>query len=1101
MRGRLVIGVVVVTILLGLAGPAAAAKKADGKAPEAKLNAKLLEGLELRSLGPAVASGRIADIAVDPTDTSRYFVAVASGGVWRTVNSGTTWEPVMDDAGSYSFGCVTIDPSDPNIVWVGSGENNSQRSVSFGDGVYKSVDGGSTFTNVGLEESEHIGMIAVDPRNSDVVWVAAMGPLWRAGGDRGVYRTSDGGATWQRVLQVSDDTGFAEVRLDLDDPDTVWATAYQRRRRQWTLINGGPESALYRSSDGGASWAKVEQGLPKKVDLGRIGLCQSPVDHDVLYAIVDAAQDEAGVFRSTDRGRSWTKRSDHHTGGDYYNEVICDPADVDRLYSVDMYLHVSDDGGASFTAYDEEFKHVDNHALWVDPADPRHLRDGCDGGVYESFDRGATWQFLANLPVTQFYRVAVDTSEPFYFVYGGTQDNASWGGPSRTTRAGGIANEDWFVTTFGDGFQSRVDPEDPATVYSESQYGGLVRFDRTTGEAVDIQPQEAPGEAPHRWNWDAPLIISPHAHTRLYFAAQRLYRSDDRGDSWQAISGDLSRGIDRNQLEVMGRVWEPDALYKNGSTSFYGNAVSLDESPLVEGLLYVGTDDGLVWISPDGGASWRSVASFPGIPAHTYVSDLRASRHDPDTVYAAFSNLKSGDFTPYLLKSTDRGASWSSVRGDLPDRQIVWSVVEDDADPGLLFAGTELGLFVTFDGGAHWLPLAGGLPTVAVKDIEIQRREHDLVLATFGRGFYVLDDYTPLRQLSEETLAEPALLLPVKDAWRYIETSRFGLPVRAKGMQGDSYYVAPNPPFGAVFTYYLRDGLKTREERRHEAEAKAREAGTTLPYPGLEALRAEDEEREPRVLLVVRDAAGDVVRRVTGAREAGLHRMAWDLRLPSAAPTTLEHPEPAPWDRPDVGPLALPGRYAVTLEQEVDGVVSTLAGPVEFAVADLPEGTLTGDDPAATLAFRQRVADLQRAVDGAAAVAADAADRIDLLRVTILDTPDADPAWLAELAAIDGELHRLTTELVGDATRAKRQEPAPPSISARVGRIVGNQWFTTAPPTATERAAYDWAATAFETNLAGLRSLMDERLMGLERQLEAAGAPWTPGRLPDWHRK
>ncbi len=1089
---------VAATILLTLLAAAPGVASDDADVP--LLDAELLAGLELRELGPGLASGRIGDIAVDPTDPARWFVAVASGGVWRTTNAGTTFEPVLDDAGSYSVGCVTLDPNDPNVVWVGSGENNSQRSVSFGDGVYRSVDGGTTFENVGLPESEHIGMIAVDPRDSDVVWVASMGPLWRPGGDRGLYRSTDGGETWERTLHVSDDTGFAEVRLDLEDPDVMYATAYQRRRHVWTLINGGPESGLYRSTDGGESWTEIEQGLPT-VDMGRIGLCQSPADPDVLYAIVDAQRDAGGVFRSTDRGRSWTKRSDYAAGGDYYNELFCDPADVDRVYSMDVWLQVTTDGGATWEKVGEQFKHVDNHALWIDPDDPRHLIAGSDGGLYVSRDRGATWRFLPNLPVTQFYRVAVDTSAPFYFVYGGTQDNATWGGPSRTRNPGGITNEDWFVTVFGDGFQTRVDPEDPDVVYSQYQYGGLVRYDRATGEMVDIQPQEAPGDEPHRWNWDAPLIISPHAHTRLYFAAQRLYRSDDRGTSWRAVSGDLSRGIDRDELEVMGRVWGPDAVHKSGSTSFYGNAVALAESPVVEGLLYVGTDDGLIWVSPDGGESWRREERFPGVPERSYVSRIEASLHDGDTVYAAFSNHKMGDFTPYVLKSTDRGRSWTSIRGDLPDREIVWALAEDHEVPELLFLGSELGLWVTLDGGARWLPMEGGLPTIAVRDLAIQRRENDLVLATFGRGFWVLDDYTPLRELSERAVAEnAALLMPVEDALRYVETSRLGLPTRSKAMQGDSYFVAPNPPFGAVFTYVLRDGLETRQERRIEAEKAAGESAATPPYPDIEELREEDEEREPRILLTVRDADGGVVRRVTGPREAGLHRVAWDLRLPPVAPTRLEHPEPPPWGMPDVGPLVLPGGYSVTLEQEVDGEVTALAGPRELAVIDLGGATLPDDDPEATMAFRLEVARLQRAVDGALEVAEAVSERIDLLRQTILDTPAADIGELAELASIESGLQDLLLELEGDATRRRRNEPSSPSISQRVGRISSNQWLTTAAPTATERQGYRWAAEAFADNLAALRELVEERLASLERRLERAGAPWTPGRFPEWDR-
>jgi photosystem II stability/assembly factor-like uncharacterized protein len=1060
------------------------------------LTAETLSGLELRGIGPAISSGRVSDIAVDPTDPARRFVTVASGGVWRTTNAGTTWEPVFDGEGSYSIGCVTIDPKNPNVVWVGTGENNSQRSVSFGDGVYKSLDGGTTWTNMGLRESEHIGNIVIDPRDSDVVWVSAQGPLWRSGGDRGLYRSKDGGATWERVLHISDDTGIAEVRLHPDDPDTILATAYQRRRHTWTLINGGPESGLHKSTDGGATWREITAGLPA-VDTGRMGLCISPADTDVVYGVVDAARDEGGFFRSTDRGESWQKRSDHAPGGDYYNELICDPVEVDRVYSMDTWMQVTADGGTTFVKVGENFKHVDNHALWIDPEDSRHLIAGCDGGVYETFDRGATWVYTENLPVMQFYRVTVDNSKPFYSIYGGTQDNATLGGPTRTRNPGGIANEDWFVTVFGDGFKTVVDPEEPKIVYSQWQYGGLARFDRATGEIVDIQPQPAPGEDPYRWNWDAPVIISPHSHTRLYFAAQKLFRSDDRGNTWTAVSGDLSRGIDRNALPVMGRVWGPDAVHKSVSTSIYGNAVALTESPLEEGLIYVGTDDGQIHVTADGGQTWRVEGSFPGVPAKTYVAELEASRHDADTVFATFDNHKQGDFTPYVLVSSDRGRSWTSIRGDLPDREIAWTIAQDHVEKELLFLGTEFGLYVTVDTGVHWVALEGGLPTIAVRELEIQRRENDLALATFGRGFFILDDYTPLRGISRESLAEEAVLFPVKPALRYVETSRLGLPTLAKAFQGDSFYTAPNPAFGAVFSYYLKDGLKTRRERRLEAEKKADDDSKTLPYPTQDALRSEDEEHDPGIVLIVRDGDGRVVQRVPGTRTKGLHRVAWNLRYPSSLPVDPDPGPQEPWDAPRIGPLAMPGTYSVTLAGEVDGVLAELAGPEDFEVVDLGGGTLPVDDPQAALEFQLKAADLQRAVLGAIEVAGEAGGRITHLRQAVLDTPGADPAQLAELAALEGELNDILVLLRGDHSRARRNEPTDPSIQDRVNRVVDGQLSTTQPPTATNRDGYAWAAEAFTVQLAALRDL-DRRLGALEQALEAAGAPWTPGRFPDW---
>ena len=787
-----------VALLLAIAAPLSAdyAEAADGKTgDEDIMSAKTFAGLKLRSMGPALMAGRVGDFAVDPNNRARYYVAVASGGVWKTTNAGTTWTPVFDKQGSYSIGCVTMDPGNPHVVWVGTGENNSQRSVGFGDGVYRTRDDGVTWENLGLSESEHIGTILIDPRDSDTVYVAAQGPLWRAGGDRGLYKTTDGGANWERILHVSDDTGVNEVHCDPRDPDVLYASAYQRRRRVWTLIDGGPESAIYKSTNTGRTWRKVSKGLPE-VDMGRIGLDVSPADPDVVYAIIEAADGKSGFFRSADRGESWEKRSDYKTfSAQYYNEIVCDPLDVGRVYVFDTFLHVSEDGGKTFKRVPRQHRHVDDHALWIDPHDNDYLLVGCDGGVYESFDRGANWDFKPNLPVTQFYRVSVDNSLPFYYVYGGTQDNNTLGGPSRTRDRIGIANEHWFVTVGGDGYKTRVDPEDPNIVYSQWQYGGLVRHDRRSGEIVDIKPREAPGEEPYRWNWDSPLIISPHDHRRLYFAANRLFRSDDRGNSWTVVSDDLTRRLDRNALAVMGRVQPSDAVAKHHHTSFFGNCVALTESPLVEGLIYVGTDDGLVQVTEDGGQSWRRTALFPSVPDMTYVSCLTASQHDPDTVFAAFDNHKNGDFKPYLLVSTNRGHDWTSIVGDLPERDIVYTVVQDHVDPKLLFVGTEFGAYFTVDGGAHWIKLTGGVPTIAVRDLAIQERENDLVLGTFGRGAYILDDYTPLRLANRELLERGPCLFPVKDALRYIETSRLG-GSSGKGSQGQDHYAQGTAPRG-----------------------------------------------------------------------------------------------------------------------------------------------------------------------------------------------------------------------------------------------------------------------------------------------------------------
>jgi photosystem II stability/assembly factor-like uncharacterized protein len=918
--------------------------------------------------------------------------------------------------------------------------------------------------------------------------VASQGALWGPGGDRGLYKTTDGGKTWNAVLSISENTGVTDVVLDPRNPDVLLAAAHQRRRHVFTLIHGGPESSLQKSTDGGKTWTKITSGLPA-VELGRIGLAAAPQEPGLVYATVEAADGKSGVFRSTDFGQTWEKRSGYIAQAMYYAQLIVDPKNPERVYMPDVVFKVSDDGGKSFHALGEKLKHVDNHTIWVDPKDTDYYLVGCDGGIYESFDRGENWQFKANLPVTQFYDVTVDEAKPFYNIYGGTQDNFSLGGPSRTASDHGILNSDWFVTNGGDGFVSRVDPKDPNTVYAESQYGGLVRYDRRTGEAVGIQPQEGKNETPLRWNWDSPLIISPHSNRRLYFAANRLYRSDDRGDSWKAVSGDLTRQVDRNLLPVMGRIWSPDAIAKNQSTSLYDNCTALAESPKKEGLLYVGTDDGLINVSENAGGVWRKIESFSGVPANTYVARLLASQHDANTVYAAFDNHKNADYAPYLLKSTDAGKTWTSIKGDLPDKGPVLAIAEDHVDPKLLFAGTEYGLFFTNDGGGKWIKLTGGMPTIAVRDLAIQKRENDLVAATFGRGFAVLDDYTPLRGITKTQLEKDVLLFPVRSALLYVPTRQYGL--RGKAFQGESLYAAPNPPFGAVFTYYVKDGLKTRKERRQEAEKDALKAGKPITYPTMEQLRAEDEEEAPAMLFTVTGAGGKVIRTVTGPVGKGFHRVAWDLREPAALlgkPRGSEEEENL-FDEEPVGPFVAPGTYKVTMHQRVEGVTKQLGEPQAFQVV----GEATAP------VFQSKAVKLQRAVTASMDVANEAKSRVDALKRALDAAPGATDKMKTDVRALDKRLAAILTAMRGDVTPRKRSEPSHMSIEERVNGLFDQRQLSS-PATKTAEEQYEIASDLFSAELTKLRAV-DADLKTLEKAAEAAGAPPTPGRLPDWKKQ
>jgi len=726
-----------------------------------------------------------------------------------------------------------------------------------------------------------------------------------------------------------------------------------------------------------------------------------------------------------------------------------------------------------------------------DPDDPDYLMVGTDGGLYESFDGSLSWNFIANLPLTQFYRVGIDDASPFYTVYGGTQDNSSVGGPSRTTNVHGIRNSDWFITTGGDGFEVQVEPGNPNILYTQSQYAGIVRYDRASGERVDIQPQPAPGEPALRWHWDSPLLISPHDPTRVWFAAQRLFRSDDRANSWDAVSPDLSRGLDRNQMPVMGRVWGPDAVWKNVFTSPFGTIVSFDESPLVEGLLYVGTDDGLVQVSEDGGATWQRYETFAGVPDMTYVADIMASRHDDQVVYAVFNNHKAGDFAPYVVRSADRGRTWENVTANLPAPHATWTIVEDHVDPDLLFVGTEFGLFYTSDRASTWIQLEGGLPVVPVRDLEIMRRENDLVAATFGRGFYILDDYTPLRGLDATVVQGDANLFDVSDALMYVQDQPMG--GQEKGVMGHSLFTAPNPPFGAVFTYYLREAPRTLRQTRRAEQDERRAAGQDDPYPSAEALLAEDRERSAELHVEVADHDGTIVRRVPAPARRGIHRVSWDLRFASATPVEGNDPQGS-------GPLAMPGEYSARLVLvNDDGTETQLGQAREFSALPLGTSTLPASDPAALVAFRRDVTRLQRAALATDRVARETSAILVRMRTAVRAAPSAAVGLEQRIRALELQLADIQGTLSRDPTALDRAEFRPPSILQRVNRIVRAQWSSTSDPTGTHRESFDVASAALTQVLAELRPLVDQELPALATDLEAAGAPWVSGtRLPTW---
>lgn len=1050
---------------------------------EEKMKTETFSGLKLRSIGPGLTSGRIVHLAVKPNDRTHFYVGVAAGHVWKTTNGGISFKPVFDNQDVYSIGVVEMNPHNYHEVWVGTGENNSQRSVSWGNGIYKSLNGGESWEHMGLDSSGHIGRILFDPDNPNTIYVAAYGWLWGPGGHRGVFKSTDGGKTWDNSLFISENTGVSDLVMDPRDPNTMYAAAYQRRRHVWTLINGGPEAGIYKTIDGGENWFKINSGLPS-VDMGRIGLAISPQDPDVIYALVEAAEGKDGFFKSTNRGASWKKQSDYKSSSpQYYQEIVCDPVQFDYIYSLSTYSMYSDDGGKTWNRLSNDERHVDDHALYIDPNDNNYVLIGGDGGLYESHDRGKEWRFFPNLPLVQFYRIQADNAEPFYNVYGGTQDNNSIGGPSRTTHANGILNQDWFYVLWGDGYEPQIDPENPNIVYAQWQYGNLVRFDRQSGEFAGIKPQEEEGEE-LRWNWDSPVIISPHDNKRLYFAANKVFRSDDQGNSWQKISGDLSRQINRNELKVMGKVWPPEAVSKNQSTSLYGNIVSLAESPVKEGLLWVGTDDGLIHYTEDNGANWTKIEKINGAPEKIYVADLYPSRHDENVIYAIYNNHKMNDFKPYIYRSDDKGKSWKTITNGIPNNEPAWTIEEDTEDPNLIFAGTEFGLYFSNDAGQKWIELKSGFPTNSVRDLDIQERENDLVVGTFGRGIYILDDYTPLRYLKKENLAKDAHIFPIKDALMYIESRS-----RSRRNEGESFYRADNPEFGAIFTYYIKEKPKTLKAKRNEAWKKSEANGRTPSYPTWDELTKEDEEIKPYLLFTVSDMQGNKIRDLKASYSPGINRIAWDLRYPSQDPLS-KSTDP----NKHSGAPVVPGEYQVTLSEVVDGKVKQLDGPVMFTTKPLNNVTLPAMDKQALADFMNQVSDIQGDISAANKMLANAKNKVDIIENTISVTENSDAKLLEKVYDIKYQLNEIQKRLTGNNSISNRAGNQTPSLQDRVGYIALTMWYTTSKPTQTNIDSYNIAKKQYDSIVSDMKNIMETQIAELESQLESLNAPWTPNR-------
>lgn len=1053
------------------------------------LKESTFKGLKFRNIGPAFMSGRIADIAIHPNNDNIWYVAVGSGGLWKTENSGTTWKPIFDNKSVYSMGCVTIDQSNPNIIWLGTGENVSGRHVGYGDGVYKSSDGGKTWKNMGLKDSQHLSKIIVHPTNSDIVWVASQGPLWSKGGDRGFYKTIDGGKTWKKTLGDHIWTGVTDIAIDPRDPNRLYAVTWQRQRNVAVLMDGGPGTAIYKSEDAGDTWIKLTNGLPK-ANMGKIGFVISPQKPDVVYAAIELDKSTGGVYKSTDRGASWKKQSNTVSGGTgphYYQELYASPHQFDKIFLANNTMLYSDDGGKTFNRSNTKGRHGDDHALAFKPNDPNYMIIGTDGGLYESFDLMKNWKFISNLPITQFYKIAVDDAEPFYNIYGGTQDNSTEGGPSRTDKSSGIANSDWEIVLFADGHQPATEPGNPDIVYAEWQEGNLVRLDRTTGEMVYIQPQPEEGEVYNRFNWDAPILVSPHNPTTIYHASQKVWKSENRGDSWIAISGDLTKNQERLKLPIMDKTWSYDSQWDFNAMSNYNTITSLAESPVQAGVIYAGTDDGLIQVTENHGNTWRKieVKDLPGVPETAFVNDIRADLFDANTVYVALDNHKYGDFKPYFYKSENKGKSWKSISSNLPEKTLVWRMVQDHIKKELMFLATEFGIYFTVDAGQKWTKLGGGVPTISFRDIAIQRRENDLIGASFGRSIYVLDDYSALRQISSEQLKQEATLFPARKAWWYFERS----PLSSS--MGADHFLAPNPDFGATFTYYLADTYKSKKQIRTAKEAKLIKENKDVEFPGWDALDDELKQEKASIWLTVKDSEGIVVKKIQALNKKGISRVSWNLQASSNSPINPASQENR-FRRGGGGIMVAPGTYTVTLSKQIDGVATDLSQAMEFKVEQLRKGTLEGANPEEVVAFWKELSATQADNRKTSMMLNSAKTKVAAMRKALAQT-NIQPGDLdLKLHNLNQDILDLETEFNGKRSRSIIGERNNPTIGSRIRVAQIGTSGSTYGPTPMHKRNLEIAQKELRIMKEKV-AFIKVRIADLEKVLKDAGAPWILG--------
>jgi photosystem II stability/assembly factor-like uncharacterized protein len=925
-----------------------------------------LAALQWRAIGPASQGGRITDIEALPTRPATIYVGAASGGVFKSVNHGTTWAAVFDAMPNLSVGDIAVSASHPDHVWVGTGEANNRNSSPWGEGIYKSVDGGETWRSMGLEETRHIGRVVVHPTNPNIVYVAALGHLFGPNEERGLYKTEDGGESWDKIMYIDEDTGFVDLIMDPTDPQILYAAAYQRRRRAFGFVGSGPGGGLYKTTDGGRTWRELREGLPAG-EKGRIGLAVSASRPHVVMATVQA--DGGGVFRSEDRGETWAKVNDLNPRPMYYSYLRIDPNDDQQIYVLGTYMHHSEDGGGTFAQFpfDEAGSygigvHVDNHTLWIDPSDSDHMLLGNDGGVYYTFDRGAHWTIVNNLPIGQFYDIAYDMLEP-YNVYGGLQDNQSVYGPSATRSVKGILNQDWTVSDFGDGMVQQADLLDPQYIYTSSQGGAIIRHNPRTGDRKVIKPFPTDTAETYRFYWTSPFIISPHDPQTIYLGGNKLFTTRDRGISWTA-SIDLSGEVDRDTLRIMHTtVGDSTVLSRNDGVSSYGEITTIAESPVTPGVLWVGTNDGNVQVSRDMGTTWAEVSdNVPGLPHPMFVSRVEASHAAEGRAYLSFDGHWDDDYRPYVYVTDDFGEHWRRVTDGLSSSVRV--VREHPGNANALFAGTDDGVFLSLDGGDHWTRLNNNMPRVPVHDLEIHARDNDLIVGTHGRSIWILDNLGVLVGMDAAAMAAGLHVSPINPATLF--QYKYDVP-----RLGNGAFRAPNPAFGALITYFL------------------------------------GAEEEDGVTVEIRDRSGQVVRTMDGPGSRGFNRVAWDLRLQPLPMDTSVYSAP----NLDVGPR---GPFVLAATYEVEVQSGSQRQMREVVVRVDPLMTVSEEEQRSRFAFTMALYELQ-AEEYHAAVQANVLDeRVGTALDSLSALGDIDSATTQEVDSLRGE--------VGSAAGAIRRQ-------------------------------------------------------------------------------